>query len=392
MGPFLLLLSVPLLPQNPTAPAPATPVDAAAQPAKAPVETLVPDALESGMVLIARGSPTGHGWRLGDGGVRAPGAQSGATAGAQYGATVGDLPGERGECMTPGGVRVQCRNEGVKLTFASGRELLWAPDGFLHLRDGGVAGPFAGGVELRLQDGSCVRINRGSSRRQSLQAVDVATAAGRAVRLWWQTGPLFEETRSAWNGERLFCLGDGGAVYRALAMGPLVTLERMLAPHDAVSLPAHRLALDVDALVASLQILLESRARIADPSAVADVRLLLSNVDAVWPADGAPPPRTSTSPLRFLLRAGYDVRFDLDGAELHMAMARHEQPPFVEWKLGYGAAVRCLEGAGAPKGNLVTAADCAPELQPRLDRLELPRAEHVLHALTGEPQHQHRGR
>src|SRR5262245_28895145 len=154
MGPFLLLLSVSLLPQNPTAPAaPATPVDAAAQPAKVSVETMVPDALESGLVLIARGSPPGHGWRLGDGGVRAAG------AGAS------DLPGAPGECTTPGGVRVQCRSEGVKLTFASGRELLWAPDGFLHLRDGGVAGPFVGGVELRLQDGSCVRIDRGSSRR-----------------------------------------------------------------------------------------------------------------------------------------------------------------------------------------------------------------------------------
>src|SRR5262245_12942014 len=179
MGPFLLLLSVPLLPQNPTAPAPATPVDAAAQPAAAAVETLVPEALDSGLVLIARGAPAGHGWRLGDGGVLAADAQQ------------NDLSGERGECTTPGGVRVQCRSEGVKLTFASGRELLWAPDGFLHLRDGGVAGPFAGGVELRLQDGSCVRIDRGSSRRQALLAVDVALASGRAVRLWWQTGPVF---------------------------------------------------------------------------------------------------------------------------------------------------------------------------------------------------------
>ena len=60
------------------------------------------------------------------------------------------------DVLTPGGVRVVCRTAGVKLVFPSGRELLVAPDGYLHLRGGEVGGPFRGGVELWLADGARV--------------------------------------------------------------------------------------------------------------------------------------------------------------------------------------------------------------------------------------------
>ena len=59
---------------------------------------------------------------LGGGGV------DGGQGGLRFHATDG--------CITPGGVHVACRDAGVKLTFPSGRTLLVAADGGVHLRSG----------------------------------------------------------------------------------------------------------------------------------------------------------------------------------------------------------------------------------------------------------------
>src|SRR6266581_3719188 len=75
---------------------------------------------------------------LGDGGVAAAAPREAA------------MRCEPGAGTSPGGVAIACRREGVRLLFAGGRELLFAPDGFLHLRSGEVAGQFGGGVELCL--------------------------------------------------------------------------------------------------------------------------------------------------------------------------------------------------------------------------------------------------
>ncbi len=406
MGQILALFVPLLLPQQPvpaaapavppavSVPAPATgsppgaPVPAAAgaiprrplaaSPARAPAVpaafvsdpgAVIPAALDSGLVLLADGAAPGRSFRLGDGGIGAIDPDGAA------------LPGERGECTTPGGVHVQCRKEGVKLTFASGRELLWAPDGFLHLRDGTVAGPFESGVELRLLDGCSVRIDRGASRRTPITEVVVATEAGVAVRLWRRAEAVREPGGTAWSGERLFCLGDGGALYRALALGPVITLERVLVPTGALGVPLRRVALDTGAIARSLQLLRESRARIADPTAVAEIGLVLDNHAAVWPAAGAPPARIGSSPLLYLLPAGYELRFQVQGGDVRLQMARHQQRPFVEWQLGYGAAVRCVEAAMQPTGNFVAMPPMAPGLRPRLERHELGQAIAVLSAL-----------
>src|SRR5262249_57265314 len=55
---------------------------------------------------------------------------------------------EPGTAVSPGGVAIDCRREGVRLTFPGGADLLFAPDGFLHLRRREHAGPVGRGGEL----------------------------------------------------------------------------------------------------------------------------------------------------------------------------------------------------------------------------------------------------
>jgi hypothetical protein len=360
MGTLLACVLIPaLLPQHPAAPVAIADATASTS------------ALESGLVLVPPGNAPGSGWGLGDGGVAAA---DPSRAG---------LPGGRGECTTPGGVSVRCQLEGVKLEFPSGRELLFAPDGYLHLRDGSAAGPFGGGVELRLLDGSTVRIDRNGSRRTPLSEVVVAAPGGAAARLWWRRGAVHEPARSTWNGDRLFCLGDGGSLYRALALGPVVTLQRMLAPRGGRQLPEALLALDVGSALGSLRLLADSRARHTEPEAIAEVDLVLAESARVWPSDEPPPPRVSTDPLQFLLRSGYDLRFAVEGADVRLSMARHQQKPFVEWQLGYGASVRGIVTPAQQVGHPVALPDVADELQPRLERNQLVQALQVLAKLRG---------
>jgi hypothetical protein len=268
----------------------------------------------------------------------------------------------------------------VKLTFASGREVLFAPDGWLHLRDGSAEGPLPGGVELRLLDGACVRIARSSSRRARIGDVDVVTAEGEGVCLWRRGDAVREPARGDWNSERMFCLGDGGAIYRAVALGPMVMLQRALAPRGDPR-PEARLCLQVEPLLESLRGLLDTRAAAENPQAMAEVRLVLDNAARVLAADGPPPPRIRTDPLQFLLFAGYDLRLSPEEADVRLELARHGEPPFVEWRLGYISTVQVADAGMRPSNQRVPVNASLPELRPRLERNDIAIALAVLAAL-----------
>src|SRR5712671_3362327 len=174
--------------------------------------------------------------------------------GGLAGATPAVLQCAAGSCRTPGGIVVEVKTAGVKLTFPSGRELLYTPSGWLHLRGGEAAGPYLAGLELLLADGARLRIDRTGSRREPLQEV-LVTADGRSDRLWLQNRPVLETARPrSWSGQRLLCCGHGDAVYHGIALGPLLVFERVLvAAADAAVLPAARMALLVPPIVQSLQ-------------------------------------------------------------------------------------------------------------------------------------------
>lgn len=246
------------------------------------------------------------------------------------------------DCITAGGVRVECRAAGVKVTFASGCELLVAPDGCLHLRGGEVAGPFARGVELRLGDGTLVRITLAPDERERVR--DVVLVDGEVTMQPWRRGaPAAEVPRAgSWAGPRLACLGDGGDLYRPIALGPLVVLERVLASAAREPLaPRQRLVVLVSPLVQSLVTMCRQHREpeAAVRQAVTAVAAVADRGDAIFQA-GAALPRAEHDRLRWLLRGGFELQIELAGAHApRLQLFAGKSPlPMIEWTLRAEAA------------------------------------------------------
>ncbi|MCA8976260.1 MAG: hypothetical protein KDC98_16185 [Planctomycetes bacterium] len=283
-------------------------------------------------------------------------------------------------CTTPGDVRVQVLTAGVKLTFPSGRELLVAPDGHLHLRDGAVAGPFPTGLELHLADGAVVRIGLARTGRNPIGEVTVVHGE-RALQPWRRGRSTRAIVRAGfWGGVRLCCCGDGGEVYRAIAIGPLITLDRVLVPTARErDTPEQRLVvLTAPMMQAMSQIPRQSRAPDQDlRQAVRAVSAMAVRGDAVFP-DGAALRRAERDALRWGLPSGYELELALDGprAPRLSLFAGRARRPMVEWTLGNSSAAylnnpRADEpGASRWHGNGVPMPMVAPALQVRRELLE----------------------
>lgn len=365
----LLLLPLPQQPANATSPRVPTP-----NPAPASTSVVDPN-VDNGLIFAATNATIPAAFRLGDGGVHADFADRDQS-----------MPGEPGSCTTPGGVRVDCQREGVKLTFPSGREVLCAPDGYVHLRCGSVAGPFESGLELLLADGSAVRIDRSGSRRAPIVAVDVI-GAETAVTIWRRGSPVRERVRGDGRLPPVYCLGDGGALYRAAAAGPLVALSRVLAPREvalARKLPQERLCLQVGPMVESLQALSESREARLHPEAAKQVALILDQRSQVWREDLPVPPRTNSSPLQYLLLAGYDLTLREDNGVVAVELARHQEDPFVVWRLGYIGSVCYLDDSPQSGLDASPLPVVTPRLQVMLLRNDIREVTSVLEKVSGK--------
>lgn len=249
---------------------------------------------------------------------------------------------ERDGCVTPGGVRVACRGVGVKLTFPSGRELLVGPDGALHLRSGEVAAGYRAGVELLLADGCRVQVSLAQSRKNRVR--DVRVVQGERALQPWRRGTAAAARGRAprWSGVRLACCGDGGWLYRPIALGPLVVLERTLVPvaqRDAT--PERRLVVLTDPLRESLARMprqhRETQANVR--RAVAAVTAVSERSAQIFPA-GAALHRAERDRLRWSLAAGFELQLELDGplAPRLQLFPGRAPLPMVEWTLGAAGA------------------------------------------------------
>ncbi len=322
---------------------------------------------DSGLIL-AQTNPTD--WaqlELGGGGIA-------ATVG-EGGLQVADL----GSCRTPGGVEIQCRLQGVHFAFPSGARLLFAPDGHLHRRDGAVAGPFPGGVAMRLGDGVVVKILHGPSRRAPIE--DVTAAIGDdAVRLWdGRRARKDRVTSRPWVGGRLWCLGEGDAVYRPLSLGPLLTLEQVFPPtRRQLGYPARRLVLAADAFEDSIRELIALQGG-DSAAATGRLRSFLARCPSLLSAPRMLP-RISSSPLQFLLGGGYQLRFELDRSSLRLQLLSQGTTRFAEWRLGYDASVRCVE-ATRPVGRSARVGAVGGAVAARSESHDLPRAVAVVEAM-----------
>ncbi len=294
-------------------------------------------------------------------------------------------------CWTPGGVRVICRGVGVKLTFPSGRELLVGLDGALHLRDGEVAGRFPAGVELLLGDDSRVQVSLAQSRKHRLREVSVVHGS-RALQPWRRGGAATVLGRARqWAGIRLVCCGDGGDLYRPIALGPLVVLDRVLCAEDRRELaPRERLVV----LTAPLQ---RSLARMPKQHretqynvrrAVAAVTAVAERSDVILPA-GAALRRAERDRLRWSLPGDFELELGLDGPlapRLELFVGR-SLAPMVEWTLGAAGAAYLAnpnpEQLGKRwHGNGTRMEPAVPLLQARPHLQERQHALAVLRRLT----------
>lgn len=352
-------------------------------------------AKDTGLVLVPSDAELLRGLALGDGGIAnggianggiASGPASVAVEAAATGertsrrsvrAALGD--GELGIGTTPGGVRVHCLDEGVKLTFPSGRELLFAPDGHLHLRDGSHAGPFVAGVDLWLTDGSRVLIDRSGSKRLPVESVDVL-AGEDSVRLWRRGTAVRERARQASWAQPVFCLGDGGALYEARATGPLVALSLVLADEKS-AMPKQRLALRTERLVASMEDLLASRMRRNEEKAAAEIDFLLQQKAEVFRVDRGAPARVGSDPLLWLLPGGYDLAIEHENGLVMARVARHQEKPFVEWRLGYVDSICCLDETPESGSDLRSMPSAELGLQITILRNDVARVTSVIDAL-----------
>ena len=263
-------------------------------------------------------------------------------SGGVSGGVPSELSWSEDGCVTPGGVRVQVRSVGVKLGFPSGKELLVAADGHLHLRSGEVGGPFPGGMELRLGDGALVRISLAQSNNQRVRDV-VVIAEGRALQPWRRGEEATEIPRvGGFAGVHLAVCGEGEDVYRAIALGPLVVLDRLLvAEARAATTPEQRLVVLVSPLLGSLAVM-QRQHREPDAAvrrALTSVAAVADRGDQIFPS-GASLPRAEQDKLRWLLRGGFELQLDLDGAMAPrlQLFAGETIAPMIEWTLRSDAA------------------------------------------------------
>lgn len=248
----------------------------------------------------------------------------------------------KGGCVTPGGVHVECRSVGVKLTFASGRELLVAPDGALHLRSGEAAGPFPSGLELMLGDGSRVRVVLAQARRNRVR--DVYVLDGKRVLQPWRRGKAVKSDArtKTWAGARVACCGDGGDLYRPMAIGPLIVLDRLLVEKKRLDeTPRERLVVLTKPLRQSL-VRMPRQHRETETvvrRAVAAVTAVADRGDVIFPA-GAALRRAEHDRLRWLLRGGFELQLDLRSSVTpRLQLFAGSSPlPMVEWTLGANSA------------------------------------------------------
>lgn len=239
--------------------------------------------------------------------------------------------------LSPGGVQIVCRAVGVKLKWPSGRELLFSSDGRLHLRSGEHTDPMPFGAELWLGDGSRLQVRLQPGETPPLRSALLTHANTAAV--IWRRGIAVRDTATAnpFLGPHLGCLGDGGDVYRIVALGPLVVLDRLLVAEDRMAtVPRQRLALFTAPLHEALQRLPRAHTGTEAPlrAAIDALRALAEHAHELLPLS-TPLPRVDTAQLRWQIGGRCELGLDLDadrGPTLQW-YAPEAGRPMVEWTL-----------------------------------------------------------
>jgi hypothetical protein len=264
--------------------------------------------------------------------------------------------GGPGELTTPGGVLVRAQIEGVKLDFPSGRELLVAPNAAIWLRGGEHTDPCLNGLELWLADGARVRIERESSPREPLRSVEVITEHG-TVELWRaQRRMVRANSMSRPALEAFLVLGEGDVLYRALPLGPLLVLERVLCPVvERGEYPAQRAIVCADPLAESLRALPEHvpAHRVQFPQAIEAAANLAELAPRLFPRGMRARPPGPSGAMVFGLP--YDFRLTIAAppqGPARIGLTRGDADvPIVEWLVGPRTTLQLVRPGGGIHGG-----------------------------------------
>lgn len=238
-----------------------------------------------------------------------------------------------------------------------------------------------------LGDGSTVRISLAQSRTNRVRDVWVGDG-DRTLQPWRRGKPAKKDaTIKHWSGIRLACCGDGGDLYRPMAIGPLVVLDRILVPEDRLDdTPRERLVVLTDPIRKSLARMPRQHRETDAPvrRAVAAVAAVADRGDVVFPS-GAALRRAEHDRLRWLLGGGFELQLDMDSAAQPrlQLFAGHSPLPMVEWLLSTSSAAymtnpRTDQIGKRWHGNGTRLPVVVPELQVRDHLSELPHALDVI--------------
>jgi hypothetical protein len=139
------------------------------------------------------------------------------------------------------------------------------------------------------------------------------------------------------------CCGDGGDLYRTIALGSLLVLDRVLVPQSREEVaPKERLVVLTQPLLESLTRMPRQHREPDAPvrQAVAAVTAVADKGGIIFPA-GAALRRVEREQLRWRLEAGFELQLDLDGPMAPRLQLFTGRAPvaMVEWTLrGDGAA------------------------------------------------------
>jgi hypothetical protein len=236
----------------------------------------------------------------------------------------------------------------VKLEFPSGVEVLFTPTGFLHLRSGEQAGRFNNGVELLLADGSNLRVHLQDHR---LRRVDVR-CGNRSILLWDRKRPVRQLVRKRVTaGPQILVLGEGDLFYRAVLMGPLIAMERVLCTEKARPvLPQRHLVILAEPLIESLRQLPRKFARpsVDYPDATGISLVLSQMAQEIFGNEVSPLRRAEAKFLRMTLDSGFELSLHLpEVGPLLLSLHRGaEARTLVEWTIGTSTALRMVRPDG----------------------------------------------
>lgn len=256
--------------------------------------------------------------------------------------------------LTPGGILVRAQREGVKLDFPSGAELLLAPSGIVHVRDGSRSLRSLHAVELWLADGARVRATR-SGGRTPFRQVEVITGSKSTI-LWQRHLPLRRAAVAPKpSGTCYLALGPGDVLYQGTTLGPLIVLERALCPvRRQGEYSRTRLIIAGDPLADSLRLLPNHipPQSVELPEAPRTAAILAQFASTLFRRGRIERPAGALGALVFPLTGGYRLGVDeLRGGPVWLSLYRGpSEVPVVEWRIDVRTTLHLVRPEGGRNG------------------------------------------